>query len=89
MRTACKINAELTAKADVTIRGNGMAKENYYLNGEGYRDPTAYPCIEKENRLEKRVNALIKAIKTIIALSGFELINRIELRDKHSGEEFK
>jgi len=64
-------------------------KENHFLNSEGYPDPTAYACIEKENNLEYRVNTLIKVLKGIIALSGFELITRIEIRDKRSGREFR
>ena len=64
-------------------------KENHFLNSEGYPDPTAYACIEKENSLEYKVNTLIKVLKSTIALSGFELINRIEIRDKQSGMEFR
>lgn len=64
-------------------------KENHRLNSEGYPDPTAYALIEKENNLEYRVNTLIKVLKSVVALSGFELIARIEIRDKNSGREFR
>lgn len=64
-------------------------KENHRVNSEGYPDPTAYALIEKENNLEYRVNILIKTLKSIVALSGFELIARIEIRDKNSGREFR
>lgn len=64
-------------------------KENHRLNSEGYHDPTAFALIEKENNLEYRVNTLIKVLKNIVALSGFELIARIEIKDKHSGREFR
>ena len=62
---------------------------NPFYNSEGYPDPTAYACIKEENELEGRVNVLIKALKSIIKLSGFELVNRIEIKDKSSGRIFR
>ena len=62
-------------------------------NGEGYADPTAYaalsPVIQADAELEKRSNTLIKTLKYIIGLAGFELISRIEIRDLRTGREFK
>ena len=62
-------------------------------NSEGYPDPTAYeglrPIIEEENALERRVNQLIKTLKYITGLAGFELISRIEIKDKETGRIFK
>jgi hypothetical protein len=62
-------------------------------NGEGYADPTAYaalsPIVREENELEKRANTLIKTLKYILGLAGFELISRIEIRDIRTGREFK
>lgn len=52
-------------------------------NGEGYPDPTAY------NALEGKVNFLIKVLKFIIAESGFELLARIEIKDKKTGRCFR
>lgn len=67
--------------------------DNPKRNSEGYSDPTAYeglrPIIAAENALEKDVNILIKVLKYIIGKSGFELINRIELKDTKSGRVFK
>lgn len=88
-QTALKKTAELTAKAGVTTMADKRTKENYLLNSEGYPDPTAYACIKKENNLEYRFNTLIKVLKSVISLSGFELISRIEIRDKNSGTEFR
>ena len=48
-------------------------------NGEGYADTEA----------EKRANTLIKTLKAIIALAGFELIGRIVVRDVKTRREFK
>ena len=64
-------------------------KENQYYNGEGYADPTAYACINSENEPEKKVSVLIKALKSLIWLSGFELLNRIEIKDARSGRCFR
>ena len=62
-------------------------------NSEGYSDPTAYeglrPIIEEENALERRVTQLIKALKYIIGLAGFELVCRIEIKDKKTGRIFR
>lgn len=70
-----------------------MANNNPRRNSEGYSDPTAYlglkSIIEEENALEREVNTLIKVLKYIIRNSGFELVSRIEIRDKKTGRVFK
>ena len=62
-------------------------------NAEGYSDPTAFEGINnilrEENEAQKRVNALIGAIKSLVNLAGFDLLNRIEIRDRKTGKEFK
>lgn len=63
-------------------------------NAEGYADPTAYAAltniqVEESAALDARVNTLIKVLKYIITVSGFEMVNRIELRDKKSGRCFR
>lgn len=67
--------------------------DNPRKNSEGYSDPTAYaglrPIIEAENALQGEVNALIKVLKYIISKSGFELVSRIEIRDKKTGRTFR
>lgn len=67
--------------------------KNPKRNSEGYPDPTAYeglrPIIEEENALERRVNQLIKTLKYITGLAGFELISRIEIKDKETGRIFR
>ena len=69
-----------------------MAKP--WKNAEGYSDPTAYnglkSIIREEDERQKRVNTLIFVLKYIIRLAGFELLNRIEIRErKDEGGEFK
>ena len=62
-------------------------------NAEGYSDPTAFEGINnvlrEENEAQKRVNALIGAVKSLVNLAGFDLLNRIEIRDRKTGKEFK
>ena len=47
------------------------------------------PIIREEEALDAKVNFLIKVLKYIIAESGFELLARIELRDKKTGRCFR
>ncbi len=67
--------------------------DNLKRNTEGYSDPTAYEglksIIAEEAILEKKVNFLIKIIKFIITESGFELLNRIEIKDSKTGRIFR
>ncbi len=70
-----------------------MANTDPRRNSEGYYDPTAYlgmkPIVDEENALQREVNTLIKVLKYIINKSGFELVNRIEIRDKQTGKTFR
>ncbi len=70
-----------------------MANTDPRRNSEGYYDPTAYlgmkPIVDEENALQKEVNTLIKVLKYIISKSGFELVSRIEIRDKQTGKTFR
>lgn len=67
--------------------------KNPYYNQSGCADPTAYhalkPIMQEEAALEGKVNFLIKILKYIITESGFELLARIELKDKKTGRCFK
>lgn len=64
-----------------------------WKNAEGYPDPTAYnalrPIMQEDAALEGKVTFLIKVLKFIIAESGFELLARIELKDKKTGRCFR
>lgn len=68
-------------------------KRNLTHNAEGYPDPTAYNAIRNiindEAERDNRAFALIRAIKSIIQISGFELIERIKLKDTETGREYK
>ena len=62
-------------------------------NSEGYADPTAYEAMRKilreENEQQRRVTALICELKHIIDAAGFDLIARIEIRDRRTGREYR
>lgn len=64
-----------------------------WQNKEGYPDPAAYeglkPIIREGEEQQRRLNNLIFVLKYIIRLAGFELLNRIELKDKRNGREYR
>lgn len=66
---------------------------NPFFNNEGYPDPTAYAgtknIIREENEAEHKAAELIKVLKFIIRSCGFELIERIKIKDIKTGREFK
>lgn len=66
---------------------------NPKYNSEGYADPTAYygtkEIIREESETEKRAYDLIKVLKFIIHSCGFELIERVKIKDTKTGREFK
>lgn len=64
-------------------------KNNHYFNSEGYPDPTAYGVIKDENALEAKLGFLIKVLKFTANEAGFDIINRIELKDRKTGRIFK
>ena len=64
-----------------------------WQNHEGYSDPTAYeglkPIIREEDEQQKHLNNLIFVLKYIIRLAGFELLNRIEIKDRKTAREYR
>ena len=66
---------------------------NPKFNSEGYYDPTAYeglkPIIREEAHQQKRVSELVQVLKYIIDKAGFVMVNRVALKDKESGKEYR
>ena len=61
-------------------------------NAEGYVDPTAYVALKSianDEKTEKKAAYVVSILKFIIRESGFELLNRIELKDKKTGRTFR
>ena len=67
--------------------------KNLRFNGEGYYDPTAYegmrPLVKEEAEIQNKLNKLITVLKLVIDLAGFDLIARIQVRQRKSGKEFR
>lgn len=59
-----------------------------YKNGEGYPDPTAGEAVREADRLPKPVWEVIRALRIVASLAGFEIVGRIKLRDKETGREW-
>lgn len=60
-----------------------MAKP--WQNSSGCNDPTAYAATRPTEE-EIQVGKLVKAVKAVSDLFGFEIINRVEFRSKHTGK---
>lgn len=62
---------------------------NPRLNGSGCKDLTAYEAIKNIDKTDNLVNGLIKTVKSLVDICGFEIIGRIGLRNKVSGKEYR
>ena len=66
---------------------------NPKFNSEGYYDPTAYdglkPIIREEAHQQKRVSELVQVLKYIVDKAGFVMVNRVALKDKKTGKEYR
>lgn len=70
-----------------------MPEYDMRRNREGYKDPTAYAAMSKilreEQDQQRRVTDLIGVLKYIIDAAGFDLLARIELKDRKTGREYR
>ena len=62
-----------------------MKDRNIKYNKEGYRDPTAYQVLKKDQREEERFKRLMATIFYICENAGFHIEERIVIRDKRTG----
>lgn len=62
-------------------------------NGEGYYDPTTFygmkSMVSEESKEAKKVHRLVNQLKDLAESEGYEITNRIVLKDKKSGKEFR
>lgn len=62
-------------------------------NQEGYSDPTASVAVgavcKEEQEADKRAYDLVKVLRFIIRVAGFELVERIYIKDVKSGRKYK
>ena len=86
----------LTSMKSVVISVGNNGKP--WLNDSGCPDPTAYEAMKRIQNEERRhiqtdLNShsrlVITTIKNILDLSGFELVDRIQIRHKKTGKIFK
>ena len=63
-----------------------MAKP--WENKSGLPDPTAYAATRPTEE-EIQVSKLVKALKVIAELWGFDITNRIEFRSQESGRRYR
>ena len=70
-----------------------MAEYGLNKNAEGYTDPTAHDAISKvvreENERQRRVSIVIGILKNAADLAGFDLVNRVVLKDRKTGREYR
>lgn len=55
-------------------------------NHSGYSDPTAYAAITKVDKEMERRNKVLHIVHDICELSGFQIEERIVLKDKKTGK---
>ena len=71
----------------------GEAVYEKYQHASGYRwRVVCMSCtasIDPGHAQQRRLNNLIFVLKYIIRLAGFELLNRVELKDKRNGREYR
>lgn len=61
-------------------------------NSSGYLDPTAFAAmksISREEREKQRVDKLLALIFKICRKAGFQVVNRIVLKDMTTGKEWR
>lgn len=64
-----------------------MAKP--WQNKSGCNGPTAYAATKPISEEEQRVADLVRVIKLITRWAGFDLLNRMEFRERNSGRMYK
>ena len=58
-------------------------------NSEHYRDPTADLAMQSVEADEARIKRVVRFIKDFLDMMGFDLLARIEIRDRRTGKEYK
>lgn len=60
-----------------------------WQNKSGCNDPTAYAATQPIYEEEQRISELMKVIRLITRWAGFDLLNRLEFRERNSGRTYK
>lgn len=59
------------------------------MNHEGYADPTADKAISKTSQTPPEIMQVVNMMKAIAGVAGFDVIGRIQLRDRVTGKEWR
>lgn len=93
MQTVLKSKTQQNSIVSIFGESGVLKMSNPKFNSEGYYDPTAYeglkPIIKEEAAQQKRVSELVQVVKYIIDKAGFEMLNRVALKDKKTGKEYR
>lgn len=70
-----------------------MANEIPKRNPDGYRDPTAHDAMSavqgEQDDADRRAKSAVYAVKIMLDLAGFDLLERIEIRDRKTGRYYR
>ena len=58
-------------------------------NGSGLPDPTAFRGEKEIEKEEQRVADLVRCLRYVARMAGFEIINRVEFRDVKTKRTYK
>ena len=63
-----------------------------FYNASGCKDPTAGKAIvevaKEEAAVDKRARKAVQLCKDLLRITGFELIGKIQIKDKKTGREY-
>ena len=59
------------------------------MNQEGCKDDTAEEAIKHTTKPPETVRYLVHTFRQIASLCGYDITNRIEFLDRHTGKEWK
>lgn len=62
---------------------------NPKLNNSGYRDLTAYEAIKNADKQDEIAARVISLIKQLASICGFEVMERIVIKNKITGKEYR
>ena len=66
-----------------------IMNHNPKLNTSGLPDPTAYAACHPISKEEQRVSDLVHVLRYVARGAGFDIINRIEFRERESGRTYR
>lgn len=62
-------------------------------NEDGYFDPTAHDAMSavqgEQDEADRRAKSAVYAVKIMLDLAGFDLLERIEIRDRKTGRYYR